>query len=151
MYNNNIYYFIIHYLLLLLFNEHDINKLFLFWFDFIKFFNFSNTTIHSFSIKKPLGTLDKINNEIKQIIKQILHLHPSTTDGVIYSEKSHGGLSVQRVANIVKLAKLRNNLQMISPLREHSTGKRWLQGNTLRRWAYPGYAKSRKSRLRAKN
>ena len=60
----------------------------------------------------PLGTLDQIDHEIKQIIKQILHLHPSTTDGVIYSDKSHGGLGVQRVANIVKLAKLRNSIRM---------------------------------------
>ncbi|CAK9796168.1 Retrovirus-related Pol polyprotein from type-2 retrotransposable element R2DM [Anthophora quadrimaculata] len=60
----------------------------------------------------PLGLLDKIDHEVKQIIKEILHLHPSTTDGLIYTEKSHGGLGVQRVANIVKLAKIKSHLKM---------------------------------------
>ncbi|CAK9799114.1 Retrovirus-related Pol polyprotein from type-2 retrotransposable element R2DM [Anthophora plagiata] len=60
----------------------------------------------------PLGLLDKIDHEIKSIIKEILHLHPSTTDGLIYTEKSHGGLGVQRVANIVKLAKIKSYLKM---------------------------------------
>lgn len=53
-----------------------------------------------------------IDHEIKQIIKTILYLHPSTTDGVIYTDKSHGDLGVQKVANIVKLAKLKNALKM---------------------------------------
>lgn len=56
----------------------------------------------------PLGTLEQIDHEIKQIIKEILHLHSSITDGIIYINKNHGGLGVQRVANIVKLAKIRN-------------------------------------------
>ena len=51
-----------------------------------------------------LGTLDQI--EVKQIIKEILHLYPSITDGIIYTNKSHGDLGVQWMANIVKLAKL---------------------------------------------
>ncbi|CAK9834605.1 Retrovirus-related Pol polyprotein from type-2 retrotransposable element R2DM [Anthophora retusa] len=60
----------------------------------------------------PLGLLDQIDHDVKQVIKEILHLHPSTTDGVIYSDKSHGGLGVQRVANIVKLAKIRSHIKM---------------------------------------
>ena len=60
----------------------------------------------------PLGTLDLIDKELKTIIKEILHLHPSTTDGLIYTDKSHGGLGIQRVANIVKLAKLKHSILM---------------------------------------
>lgn len=56
--------------------------------------------------------MHKIDYEIKLIIKHILHLHSSTTDGIIYSKRSHGDLGVQRVANIVKLTKL-NSIQMI--------------------------------------
>ena len=58
----------------------------------------------------PLGTLDLIDKELKIIIKEILHLHPSTMDGLVYTDKSHGGLGIQRVANIVKLAKLKNSI-----------------------------------------
>ena len=61
----------------------------------------------------PLGTLDLIDKQLKTIIKEILHLHPSTTDGLIYTDKSHGGLGIQWVANIVKLAKLKNSILMI--------------------------------------
>ncbi|CAK9834503.1 Retrovirus-related Pol polyprotein from type-2 retrotransposable element R2DM [Anthophora retusa] len=69
--------------------------------------------IHQLVANPPsLGLLDRIDQEIKVQIKEILHLHPSTTDGVIYTDKSHGGLGVQRVANIIKLAKLRNALKM---------------------------------------
>lgn len=56
--------------------------------------------------------MHKIDYEIKLIIKHILHLHSSTTDGIIYSKRSHGDLGFQRVANIVKLTKL-NSIQMI--------------------------------------
>lgn len=69
--------------------------------------------IHKLMANSPsLGTLHKIDYEIKLIIKHILHLHSSTTDGIIYSKRSHGDLGVQRVANIVKLTKL-NSIQMI--------------------------------------
>lgn len=61
----------------------------------------------------PLGTLDQIDNKLRIIIKEILHLHLSITDGIIYTEKSHGGLGIQWVANIVKLAKLKNSVQMM--------------------------------------
>lgn len=49
----------------------------------------------------PLGTLRQLDQDIRQEIKHILHLHPSTTDGLIYTAKSHGGLGVQRVEDIV--------------------------------------------------
>lgn len=56
-----------------------------------------------------LGTLEQIDYVVKQIIKEILYLHPSTTDGIMYTNKS---LGVQRVANIVKLKMIKNGLQM---------------------------------------
>lgn len=59
----------------------------------------------------PLGTLEQIDYVVKQIIKE-LHLHPSTTDDIMYTNISHGGLGVQRVANIVKLKMIKNGLQM---------------------------------------
>ncbi|XP_017794406.1 PREDICTED: uncharacterized protein LOC108575978 [Habropoda laboriosa] len=59
-----------------------------------------------------LGTLDRLDQEIRTIIKKILRLHPSTTDGLIYTDKSHGDQGVPRMANIVKLAKLRSLTKM---------------------------------------
>lgn len=63
----------------------------------------------------PLDTLNQIDDqiEIKRLIKEILHLHLSATNRIIYTDKSYGNLDVQRVTNIVKLAKLRNNIQLI--------------------------------------
>ena len=69
--------------------------------------------IHKSMANPPLGTLDQIDNKLRIIIKEILHLHLSITDGIIYTEKSHGGLGIQWVANIVKLAKLKNSVQMM--------------------------------------
>ncbi|KMQ92432.1 r2 protein [Lasius niger] len=60
----------------------------------------------------PTWALIKINHEIKQTIKRILHLHPSTTDGLIYSSKSHGGLGILRIEIIVKLASLRSSIKL---------------------------------------
>ncbi|XP_076397961.1 uncharacterized protein LOC143266308 [Megachile rotundata] len=63
-------------------------------------------------IHPPTKTLKNIVNALRQVIKKILHLHPSTTDGIIYNSKCHGGLGVQKIENIVKLAVLRNILKM---------------------------------------
>lgn len=54
----------------------------------------------------------KIDHEVKQIVKRILHLHPSTTDGLIYTAKSHDGLKMQRIETIVKLATLRSGIKL---------------------------------------
>jgi len=51
-----------------------------------------------------IGTLAKIDDEIRQVYRRILKLHKSATDGIIYTESNHGGLGLQRVESIVKLA-----------------------------------------------
>ena len=38
----------------------------------------------------PLGTLDQIDNKLRIIIKEILHLHLSITDGIIYGKEPRG-------------------------------------------------------------
>lgn len=69
--------------------------------------------IHKMVASTPsLGSLRQLDQEVKQQVKQILHLHQTTTDGVIYTSKSHGGLGIQRVENIVILAKLRSAIKM---------------------------------------
>ncbi|CAK9796556.1 Retrovirus-related Pol polyprotein from type-2 retrotransposable element R2DM [Anthophora plagiata] len=71
--------------------------------------------IHQLVANPPsLGLLDQIDHEIKGEIKNILHLHPSTTDGLTYTDKSHGGLGVQRVANNVKITKHKNAIKMMA-------------------------------------
>lgn len=59
-----------------------------------------------------LGMLAKTDDEIRQIVKKILQLHPSTTDGIIYTERNHGGIGLQRIETIVKLAVLRSGIKM---------------------------------------
>ena len=62
----------------------------------------------------PIGTLKELDHEIKQVIKSILKLHPSTADGIIYADRSHGGIGLQRIENIVKMAVLRSGIKMQS-------------------------------------
>lgn len=69
--------------------------------------------IHRMVVSSPsLGSLRQLDQEVKQQVKQIPHLHPTTTDGIIYTSKSPGGLGVQMVENIVNLAKLRSAIKM---------------------------------------
>ena len=83
--------------------------------------------IHKLVANPPsLGTLDRIDHEIKQIIKQILHLHPFTTDGLIYSEKSHGGLDVQH--SKVGQIKEQHSNDKITGYR-HQNSIRWARGD----------------------
>jgi hypothetical protein len=64
--------------------------------------------IHGLVAAPPsIGTLAKIDGEI------IFKLHPSTTVGSIYTESNHGGLVLQRVGSIVKLAVFRSGIKMI--------------------------------------
>lgn len=61
----------------------------------------------------PIWMLEYIDDEVRRTIKQILHLHPSTTDGILYTSKSYGGLGIPRVENIVKLAAIRSAIKML--------------------------------------
>lgn len=61
----------------------------------------------------PIWMLEYIDDEVRRAIKQILHLHPSTTDGVLYTAKSYGGLGIPRIENIVKLAAIRSAIKML--------------------------------------
>jgi hypothetical protein len=59
-----------------------------------------------------IGTLAKIDGEVRQVYRRIFPLHPSTTDGIIYTASNHGGLGLQRVESIVKLAVVRSGMKM---------------------------------------
>jgi hypothetical protein len=49
--------------------------------------------IHGQVVAPPsIGTLAIIDGEIRQVYRNIFKLHPSTTDGIIYTESNHGGL-----------------------------------------------------------
>lgn len=61
----------------------------------------------------PLTQLEELDHEVKRIIKAILHLHPSTTDGILYTPKKHGELGVQKMSDIIRIAKLRSGLNML--------------------------------------
>lgn len=61
----------------------------------------------------PIKMLKELDHEVKQVVKGILRLHPSTTDGVVYAEKSHGGVGLQRIEDIVKVSVIRNGVKML--------------------------------------
>jgi hypothetical protein len=49
--------------------------------------------IHGQVVATPsIGTLAIIDGDIRQVCRNIFKLHPSTTDGIIYTESNHGGL-----------------------------------------------------------
>lgn len=60
------------------------------------------------------STLKLLDNNIRQEIKEILHLVPSTATGFIYAPKASGGLGVPRLEQVVKLATLKNGIKMLS-------------------------------------
>lgn len=69
--------------------------------------------IHGLMSSLPsLGLLKQIDQGVRQIIKRILRLHPSTTDGVLYTDRNHGGMGIQRVETIVKLAVVRSGIKL---------------------------------------
>ncbi|KAH0944403.1 hypothetical protein HN011_011380, partial [Eciton burchellii] len=57
--------------------------------------------IHGLVAAPPsIGTLAKIDGEIRQVYKRIFKLHPSTTDGIIYKESNHGsGINMRESTN----------------------------------------------------
>ncbi|XP_076230185.1 uncharacterized protein LOC143175332 [Nomia melanderi] len=57
------------------------------------------------------ATLKELDHNIKQEVKKILHLTPSTTDGLIYTTKLHGGLGLPRLEHLVKLAVIKHALK----------------------------------------
>lgn len=58
-----------------------------------------------------IGTLKAFDNEVRQIVKRILKLHPSTADGIIYTDRNHGGIGIQRIETIVKLVVVRSGVK----------------------------------------
>lgn len=68
--------------------------------------------LHKLIACAPQGsTLKEIDNGIRQEAKSILHLTPSTTDGLFYTSKLHGGLGLPRIEHLVKIAVLKHALK----------------------------------------
>jgi hypothetical protein len=47
-------------------------------------------------------------------VKEILHLHHSTTDHVLYARKKDGGMGIPRLAHLVRLASLGSGLALLA-------------------------------------
>jgi hypothetical protein len=47
-------------------------------------------------------------------VKEIVHLHPSTTDHVLYARKNDGGMGIPRLAHLVRLASLRSGSDLLA-------------------------------------
>jgi hypothetical protein len=58
--------------------------------------------------------LQMADQQVRAVIKDILHLHPSTTDHVLYARKRDGGMGIPRLAQLVHLASLRSGLALLA-------------------------------------
>jgi hypothetical protein len=69
--------------------------------------------IYHLLISPPSDTVLKLlDSEVRQEIKAILHLVPSTATGFFYAPKNCGGLGIPRFEHIVKLGILKNAIKM---------------------------------------
>ena len=58
------------------------------------------------------GTLKMLDSEIRQCVKEILHLPSSTASGFFYTPKKDGGLGFIKFQNLVPLAVIKNSIRM---------------------------------------
>lgn len=73
--------------------------------------------IHSLLIHPPCeGALKLLDSEVRQKVKGILHLTPSTAFGFFYTPKTNGGLGLPRFEHIAKLCTLKNAIKMKNSL-----------------------------------
>jgi hypothetical protein len=64
-------------------------------------------------ISPPSDTVLKLlDSEVRQEIKAILHLVPSTATGFFYAPKNRGGLGIPRFEHIIKLGILKSAIKM---------------------------------------
>lgn len=69
--------------------------------------------IYNLTINSPSkGTLKMLDSEIRQHIKDILHLPLSTSSGFFYTPKKDGGLGFVKFQNLVPLAAIKNSIKM---------------------------------------
>jgi len=70
--------------------------------------------LYTWSIAMPSKTnLTRLDTAIRQVVKQIFHLHGSTTDYVVYAKCRNGGLGVPRLSQLIPLTFLRNGVKML--------------------------------------
>lgn len=62
------------------------------------------------------GVLKLLGSEIRQEVKGILHLKPSTAFGFFYTPKANGGLGLPRCEHIEKLGTRKNAIKMQNSL-----------------------------------
>lgn len=58
------------------------------------------------------AVLKLLDSEIRQQVKEILHLVPSTTTGFFYTPKANGGLGLPKFEHIIKLSILKTAIKM---------------------------------------
>lgn len=60
------------------------------------------------------SVLRLLDSEIRQQIKEILHLVPSTAKSFFYTPKRHGGLGIPKLENIIKLGILKSSIKILN-------------------------------------
>jgi hypothetical protein len=71
--------------------------------------------LHGLILGSPKETRRQMaDQQDRTVIKDILRLHPSTTDHVLYARKRDGGMGIPRLAQLVHLASLRSGLALLA-------------------------------------
>lgn len=70
---------------------------------------------HRFSIDLPCGNkLKDLDRDIRNTVKRMLHLHPKTTDHLLYTRKRDGGLVFPRLLNQIRVCALRAGCALLN-------------------------------------
>jgi hypothetical protein len=80
--------------------------------DLLMKYIFPRFTYHLLTSPPGDGVLKLMDNEVRQEIKKILHLVPSTATGFFYALRNYGGSGLSRFEHMVKLGTLRSALKM---------------------------------------
>lgn len=69
---------------------------------------------HRLTIDPP-GTAEllRVDTRLRGEVKKMLHLHPTTTDGILYTRKRDGGLGFPHLVQQVKICALRAGLNLV--------------------------------------
>lgn len=69
--------------------------------------------IYSLSANKPAkGTLRMLDQQVRQVVKGMLHLVPSTATGLFYTSQSKGGLGLIRFERAIQLATIKAHVKL---------------------------------------
>jgi hypothetical protein len=62
----------------------------------------------------PVSKTRLLDQELRTLVREILHLHPTTTNHIFYAKTKDGGLGLPQIGNAMRLAGLRAGIKMMN-------------------------------------